>query len=241
MRLFAIGDLHLSGNPPKKPMTVFGPRWENHWQRICTDWRSRVSPDDTVLIAGDISWAMRLKDAQEDLDEIRALPGHKVLIRGNHDFWWESAGKLNRLDSGNNMTYLYGTTITLDNNRIAVCGTHGWVSPGDIHYEEERDAKPYRRELLRVERTLEEAAKLGCNHTLLLLHYPPVCDLTKPSGFTELLAKYKVPLCVFGHLHGMQPNTMFPRRYNGTLLQLVSADYRDCKLLEITFDENGGA
>ena len=89
----------------------------------------------------------------------------------------------------------------------------------------------------RVERTLEEAQKLGCEHTILLLHYPPVCDLTKPSGFTELLEKYHVPLCVFGHLHGMEPNTMFPRRYNGTLLQLVSADYRDCKLLEITFDE----
>ena len=171
------------------------------------------------------------------LDEIRALPGRKLIIRGNHDFWWESAGKLNRMDAENNMQYLYGTTVTLDEGRIAVCGTHGWVCPGDIHYKEERDAKPYRRELLRVERTLQEAEKLGCEHTILLLHYPPVCDLTKPSGFTELLEKYKVPLCIFGHLHGMQPNTMFPRRYNGTLLHLVSADYRDCKLLEITFDE----
>jgi predicted phosphohydrolase len=89
---------------------------------------------------------------------------------------------------------------------------------------------------LRVERTLQEAEALQCKHTILLLHYPPVCDLTKPSGFTDLLEKYHVPLCVFGHLHGMQPGTMFPRRYNGTLLQLVSADYRDCKLLEIKFD-----
>ena len=110
------------------------------------------------------------------------------------------------------------------------------VCPGDIHYQEDRDAKPYRRELLRVERTLQEAEALQCKHTILLLHYPPVCDLTKPSGFTDLLEKYHVPLCVFGHLHGMQPGTMFPRRYNGTLLQLVSADYRDCKLLEIKFD-----
>lgn len=237
MRLFAIGDLHLSGHPPKKPMEIFGPRWKNHWQRIQEDWKNRVTDEDVVLIAGDTSWAMHLKDAQEDLDEIRALPGQKLIIRGNHDYWWESAGKLNRMDAENNMHYLYGSTTTIDDGRIAICGTHGWVCPGDIHYKEERDAKPYRRELLRVERTLQEAEKLGCQHTILLLHYPPVCDLTKPSGFTELLGKYRIPLCVFGHLHGMQPNTMFPRHYNGTLLQLVSADYRDCKLLEITFND----
>ena len=239
MRLFAIGDLHLCGNPPKKPMEVFGPRWINHWQRIREDWLSRVHENDVVLIAGDTSWAMHLKEAQEDLDEIRELPGTKYIIRGNHDYWWESAGKLNRLDEGKGMHYLYGSTVTLDEGRIAVCGTHGWVCPGDIHYHEEKDAKPYRRELLRVERCLQEAAALNCEHTILLLHYPPVCDLTRPSGFTELLEKYHVPLCVFGHLHGMQPNTMFPRRYNGTLLQLVSADYRDCQLLEITFDDKG--
>ena len=99
MSLFAIGDLHLSGTPAKKPMDVFGPRWKNHWQRIQEDWRSRVSNDDTVLIAGDTSWAMHLKEAQEDLDEIRALPGKKIIIRGNHDYWWESAGKLNRTTS----------------------------------------------------------------------------------------------------------------------------------------------
>lgn len=237
MRLFAIGDLHLSGNPPKKPMDIFSPRWNNHWARIQEDWKARVSDEDTVLIAGDTSWAMRLKEAQEDLDGIRALPGRKIFIRGNHDYWWESAGKLNRLDAQYNMQYLYGSTALLDNGRICICGTHGWICPGDIHFQEEKDAKPYRRELLRVERTLQEAADLKCEHTILLLHYPPVYDLTKPSGFTDLLEKYHVPLCIFGHLHGMEPNTLFPSMYNGTLLQLVSADYRECKLLEITFNE----
>ena len=216
-------------------MEVFGPRWKNHWQRIAEDWKNRVTDDDTVLIAGDTSWAMRLDEAQEDLDQIRALPGKKRIIRGNHDYWWASAGKLNRMDAENNMHYLSGSTAVLADGPI-ICGTHGWICPGDIHYQEERDAKPYRRELLRVERTLQEAEKLGGGPTILMLHYPPVCDLTKPSGFTELLEKYKVPLCIFGHLHGMQPGTMFPRRYNGTLLHLVSADYRDCKLLEIKFD-----
>ena len=182
MRLFAIGDLHLSGTPAKKPMDVFGPRWTNHWQRIQEDWRSRVSDDDTVLIAGDTSWAMHLKEAQEDLDEIRALPGKKIIIRGNHDYWWESAGKLNRLDNENNMYYLYGTVMETENKEFAVCGTHGWISPGDIHYRSPQDDKPYRRELLRVERTLQEAEKLGCRHTVLLLHYPPVCDLTNRAG-----------------------------------------------------------
>ena len=150
-------------------MEVFGPRWKNHWQRIAEDWKNRVTDDDTVLIAGDTSWAMRLDEAQEDLDQIRALPGKKLIIRGNHDYWWASAGKLNRMDAENNMHYLYGSTAVLDDGTI-ICGTHGWICPGDIHYQEERDAKPYRRELLRVERTLQEAEKLGGGPTILMLH-----------------------------------------------------------------------
>ena len=94
-------------------MEVFGSRWKNHWQRIAADWKSRVSDDDVVLIAGDTSWAMHLKDAQEDLDQIRALPGRKIMIRGNHDYWWESAGKLNRMDAENKIQYLYGSTAVL--------------------------------------------------------------------------------------------------------------------------------
>ncbi|EGS34144.1 metallophosphoesterase [Megasphaera sp. UPII 135-E] len=239
MRLFAIGDLHLSGHPPKKPMEIFGSRWKNHWLRIQEDWKNRVTEKDTVLIAGDTSWAMRLQEAQEDLDEIRALPGHKIIIRGNHDYWWESAGKLNRLDAGNRMQYLYGTTIVTHDGRFAICGTHGWLCPNDKHFHPEKDAKPYRRELLRVERTLQEAATLNCLCTILLLHYPPVHDLFHPSGFTELLKKYHVPLCIFGHLHGLTPHSIFPRKYDETLLHLVSADYRECKLLEIKINEKG--
>ena len=125
MRLFAIGDLHLSGNPPKKPMEVFGPRWKNHWQRIAEDWKNRVTDDDTVLIAGDTSWAMRLDEAQEDLDQIRALPGKKLIIRGNHDYWWASAGKLNRMDAENNMHYLYGSTAVLDDGTTSAALTAG--------------------------------------------------------------------------------------------------------------------
>jgi predicted phosphohydrolase len=238
MRLFAIGDLHLSGHPPTKPMEIFGAAWKDHWNRIQDDWRSRVKEEDTVLVAGDISWAMHLEDAMVDLDEVRALPGKKIIIRGNHDYWFESVSKLTRLAGGGGMTFVQNDCIPVDDGRIAVCGTRGWVCPGDVHFKEE-DKVPYRREMMRVEMILQKAAQLGCEHTLLMLHYPPVCNLTEPSGFTELLEKYQVPLCIFGHLHGMQPGTMFPRVYNGTLLHLVSADYRDCKLLEITFDDKG--
>lgn len=237
MRLFAIGDLHLSGHPPTKPMEIFGPAWINHWDRIRADWTSRVSDDDTVLLAGDISWAMHLKDALPDLQEIMDLPGHKIMIRGNHDYWWESVSKLTKATNGA-ITFIQDDCISIDDGRIAVCGTRGWICPGDIHFTE-ADQKPYRRELLRAERALQKADALGCPHKLMMLHYPPVYDLTQPSGFTDLLAQYDVPLCIFGHLHGMRPNTMFPRKWNGTLLHLISADYRDCRLLEIKFDEKG--
>ena len=101
------------------------------------------------------------------------------------------------------MIYIQDDCIAVNDGTIAVCGTRGWICPGDFHYQEEKDAKPYRRELLRVERILQKADTLGCQTKLLLLHYPPVCDLVKPSGFTDLLEQYNVPLCVFGHLHGM--------------------------------------
>jgi predicted phosphohydrolase len=142
MRLFAIGDLHLSGNPPKKPMEVFGPRWINHWQRIREDWLSRVHEDDVVLIAGDTSWAMHLKEAQEDLDEIRKLPGTKYIIRGNHDYWWESAGKLNRLDEGKGMHYLYGSTVTLDKAALPSAGLMDGSAPATSTIMKKRTPNP---------------------------------------------------------------------------------------------------
>jgi len=238
MRLFAIGDLHLSGHPAKKPMDVFGPAWTDHWDRIRLDWKSRVTAEDTVLLAGDISWAMHLEDALIDLNEIKELPGKKIIIRGNHDYWWESVSKLTRIAGDESVTFIQDDCIPIADGSIAICGTRGWICPGDIHFTEE-DAKPYRRELLRAERALQKAADLGIGRKILLLHYPPVFDLCRPSGFTELLEKFEVPLCIFGHLHGMQPHTMFPRYYNGTLLHLVSADYRACRLLEINFDNLG--
>ena len=235
MRLFAIGDLHLSGTPPTKPMTIFGPAWKNHWQRIKTDWRNKVSNNDLVLVAGDISWALRAEQAKADLDEIVSLPGKKILIRGNHDYWWDSVSKLTRL-MDNRLTFIQNDCVPVTDD-IAVCGTRGWICPGDIHFTE-KDNVPYRREVLRVTRILEKATTMGCKTKILLLHHPPFYDVTRSTEFTDLLATYNVTTCIFGHLHGIEQNRLFPCRLGNTILQLVSADYVHCELQEIILSQS---
>lgn len=186
MKIFAIADTHLSGNPPKKPMSVFGGHWDNHWEKIKTDWLRRVSPQDAVLIAGDISWALKLEEAREDLEEIAALPGRKVLIRGNHDYWWQTLGKMTKV-TGDRLTYLHNTHTALGD--FAVCGSRGWVCPDDPFFKE-ADLPIYQRELGRVRASLESARAAGNARIILMLHYPPIYE--RPNGFTDLLDRKSV-------------------------------------------------
>ena len=128
MKVFAIGDLHLSGQPPTKPMTIFGPHWDNHWERIQAHWREHIEPDDLVFLVGDMSWAMRLSDAKVDLDTIATLPGKKFMIRGNHDYWWTTLKKMNKFIADNslkNIEFLYNNAIECEN--YVIVGTRGWT------------------------------------------------------------------------------------------------------------------
>lgn len=161
MKVFAIGDLHLSGNPPTKPMDIFGPHWDNHWARIKEHWTNTVTDDDIVFLVGDMSWALRLDEAACDLQEIASMAGKKYMIRGNHDYWWSSANKMRNL-MGDAITFLqgHGTAEIIQTEEgpriIAFGGTRAYLCPGDSHFSPETDQSIYERELMRTEAALQE-------------------------------------------------------------------------------------
>ena len=170
MKVFAIGDLHLSGNPPTKPMDIFGPHWDNHWARIKEHWANNVTDDDIVFLVGDMSWALRLDEAACDLQEIASMPGKKYMIRGNHDYWWSSSNKMRNL-MGDAITFLqgHGTAELIQTEEgpriISFGGTRAYLCPGDSHFSPETDQSIYERELMRTEAALQEMD--GAVETLL--------------------------------------------------------------------------
>lgn len=194
MAVFAIADLHLPAR--QKPMDVFGDHWRDHFLRIREDWVARVTPGDLVLLPGDISWAMRLEDAAEDLKSIAALPGTKLLLRGNHDYWWGSIGRVRRvMDDG--MIALQNDSVLIDGRLYA--GSRGWTLPGPDFSEE--DARIYARERLRLEMSLQSARRRDERAPITaMMHFPPLTD--EASGFSDILERYGVTDCVYGHLHG---------------------------------------
>ena len=247
MKVFAIGDLHLSGNPPTKPMDIFGPHWDNHWSRIKEHWANNVTDDDIVFLVGDMSWALSLDEAACDLQEIASMPGKKYMIRGNHDYWWASANKMRNL-MGDAITFLqgHGTAELIQTEEgpriIAFGGTRAYLCPGDSHFSPETDQSIYERELMRTEAALQEmdnaVETLIDTHNipvtkLLLLHYPPFNESNAPSGFTDLMEQYKVDTCIFGHLHDQISFKRIPKEFGTTKLELVSADYLDFTLKQI--------
>lgn len=219
MAIFAIADLHLS-TTSEKPMDIFGPQWALHSRRISSEWREKVSEDDTVLIPGDISWAMTLDDAVPDLDLIAHLPGTKVLIRGNHDYWWHSIGKVrNRLHSS--VHALQNDAFVRDG--VAIAGTRGWLLPTHPKFTE-LDEKIYNREAGRLRLSLEAAAATELP-ILVMLHYPPCTNLFDDTLYTQLMEEYHVNVCVYGHLHGNAHRYRVEGEKNDVQYQLVSADY----------------
>lgn len=221
MNVFAISDPHLPGGGVK-PMDVFGAHWENHFERIQVDWRARVAPDDLILLPGDISWAMRLCDAQEDLNRIGALPGIKILLRGNHDYWWSSISQVRgALPAG--MFALQNDAVRFGS--AVVCGSRGWLCPGPTPLGSE-DAKIYARELTRLELSLTDAAKKGRDgdRLIAMLHYPPFADKNQPTEVTALLERFGVRHAVYGHLHGQSLQNAFTGERNGVLYHSVSCD-----------------
>lgn len=199
-------------------MTVFGPGWEGHPQAFFDGWRRLVNDDDLVLIPGDISWAMRLEEALIDLQAIAALPGEKVLLRGNHDYWWPSLRKLRaalppRMHALQNNALRFG--------EVVVGGTRGWICPGSPGFTDD-DERIYQREVQRLALSLRAMAALPGLMKVVLLHYPPSNARAEESGFMELLRAAAPDVLAFGHIHGGAP-VVLPTLV-GTAVHFVAAD-----------------
>ena len=200
MSLFVIADLHLSFGC-NKPMDVF-PGWKDYTQRLEQNWRSLVKESDTVVIAGDISWAMKLEETEQDFAFIHRLPGQKILMKGNHDYWWSTKSKIERFlqEKGfTSMKVLHNNAYIVEN--VAVCGTRGWL----YNSETEEDIKIVNREVGRLVASLDDAVRQDAHaQPIVFLHYPPVYGNMACAGILDVLETRHIEQCYFGHIHGNQ-------------------------------------
>ena len=225
MKIYTVSDLHLPGSKDKA-MDMFGQHWQGHWEKIRDDWQKKVNDGDAVLIAGDISWAMQLDEALPDLKAIGALPGKKIMIRGNHDFWWSSVTKIReKLDA--DMFVLQNDALRIGD--FVFAGTRGWTDG-----ETAQDKKIFQREKLRLELTLKAAKNLAGENTkiITMLHYPPVQNGCF-GEFCPIMEEYGVSVCVYGHLHGVDRKEAEEKVHNGIKYILSSCDMIDFTLREI--------
>lgn len=223
MALYAIGDLHLSLGT-SKPMDVFGGAWVGYMDKL-KEGLSVIKPEDTTVLLGDLSWALDLGGAEADFRFINEIPGRKIILKGNHDYWWSTASKFYKFCEEKG----FSNQFILNNNHFehenwAICGTRGWF------FEEERsgehDTKVFRRELMRLEASLKSAGQMP---KMVFLHYPPRYKGYECTEILELLKKYEVRRCFYGHLHGPSHKLAMEGLWDGTEFRLVSADFLNFK------------
>ena len=226
MALYAISDLHLPIGVDK-PMDIFGSKWSNYVERLKKNWESIVTDNDTVVIPGDISWAMYLEDSIPDFCFIDNLPGKKIISKGNHDYWWTTMSKLkNFLKENNFNTIEFMQNNTFMYNNIAICGTRGWSYLGNGEASED-DKKIYERELGRLELSINDAKSKNPEKIIAFFHYPPISLDLSQNGFTKILKENNIELCVYGHLHNAIRQNVVEGVNDGIKYMLVSCDYRD--------------
>ena len=231
MKVFAISDLHLSVNNPK-PMDIFGPVWEGYLDKIFSQWRELVSEDDVMLLPGDFSWAMHLEDAVPDFKMLECLPGKKIIIRGNHDYWWKSISAVRNI--------LPEDFYAIQNDAMrfgsfVFCGTRGWQVPEKDAQQSAEDEKIFKREVIRLEMSLQAAEKIkqDGDKVVCMIHYPPMNFSRDDSEFSKLIEKYHVDYVVFGHLHGYK-NIQTEFEKNGVKYFLTSCDVVNNKITTIS-------
>lgn len=230
MKIYAISDLHISTNT-NKPMDVFGGNWVNYLEKIKSDWQNKVSDEDVVLIGGDISWAMNVVDAKKDLLAFAHLKGKKVLVKGNHDYWWSGIGKVRDV-LPENFYALQNDCIKFEN--VIICGSRCWSVPGAPDFDE-KDNKIYLREAERLKLSFNAVNKIRNegDKVIALVHYPPFNVRRESSLFTDIFETNKVDCVVYGHLHGKDVRADKLVVKNGIEYYLTSCDQVDNKLTEI--------
>ena len=245
MSIYVIGDLHLSFNEDK-PMDIFGDNWSGHEEKIKKDWIEKVTDNDVVILPGDFSWSMKLEDTEKDFEFINKLPGQKLLLKGNHDYWWNTITKMKKFleeKEFNNIDFIYNTGFIFENYIVA--GTRGWSL-----LEEDKDEKVLNRELARLETSIkhglqkalscendEEQKVHGQKELIVFMHYPPISNTKilnhEEAQFVEIMKKYNVKKCFYGHLHGASIKDAFEGEFEGIEFKLISADGLDFKLYKI--------
>ena len=231
MKVYAIGDLHLSfAAPPDprnwcgvrtyKPMDIFGELWTEHYRKLYANWLETVEPGDLVLMPGDISWALRLPEARHDLEFLGMLPGTIVAVPGNHDYWWQSLKQLRQALPPNMRVIQNDCFVAGD---VLLCGARGWVCPNAGGFSE-KDEKIYRRELIRLENSLRSARPAG-KKIVAMMHFMPTNEQHERSGFIDLFLEYGVGTVVYGHLHADASHWRLPDKAWGIAFHLVCADY----------------
>ncbi len=221
MSLYVIGDLHLCKGNPDKTMSIFG-GWEDYQERIERNWLDTVNFDDTIVLAGDISWGMSLQDAAEDFKFIDRLPGTKIILKGNHDYWWTTMKKMQDFLK----TEGFSAIKILHNNHFkygeyGICGTRGWVNiPG-----EDQDEKVLRREVQRLETSIKSALSENLK-PLVFMHYPPIFASNFNYDILEILYRYNIGECYYGHIHGRSAHDLcIKNTYDDINFHLIAGDY----------------
>ncbi len=222
MSLFAIGDLHLSFGVPDKTMNIFH-GWDNYQELIEQNWLKKIKTDDTIVLVGDISWGMSLQQAYSDFDFINKLPGKKIILKGNHDYWWTTKKKMDNFlecEGFTTLNILHNNHFRYD-EKYAICGTRGWVNmPG-----EKQDEKVLSREVQRLETSIKSAFEESLE-PIVFMHYPPIFATNFNYDILEVLYRYKVKTCCYGHIHGRSSHKLCVQGiYDDIDFHLISGDY----------------
>lgn len=234
MSIYTIGDLHLSFSQ-NKPMNIFGDNWNGHADKIRKNWIEKVNKEDFVVLPGDFSWAMYLKDTYKDFEYLEKLPGNKILLKGNHDYWWSGLSKMNEYlkeNNFNNINFLYNNSYLVEDTIIS--GTRGWNLT-----DSEDNEKMLNRECIRLKLSLEDGInKFGINKEIIVfMHYPPISKAGISNGYTKkyisIMKEYGVKKCYYGHLHGTSHSEAIEGNVDGIEFYLVSSDYLDFDLVKV--------
>ena len=231
MAIYVIADLHLSFSQDK-PMSIFGENWEGHSEKIKNNWISKVKPEDTVVLPGDFSWAMYLQDTYKYFEYLNSLPVKKLLLKGNHDYWWTTVTNMRNFLEENkfkNIDFIYNNSYLVENKILT--GTRGWNL-----LDTENSSKMIKRESIRLQLAIEDGIKKygDDKEIIVFMHYPPISNTNKKSDFLKILKQYDIKRCYYGHLHGKSHQDAVEGIVDGIEFKLISADYLNFDVIKVT-------